>query len=136
MVNLSVVEKQLNKNWTKSVFFKSWYEKGIRCINDLIDDKGKLLTREQCEQKFCLKLNYLSYCSVTQAIKCRYQMHIEKCEKNVVDPLMPSHIKILVHEIKCCPYIYKTFLRKTNCVYSIFFFFFFFFFHFHNNVLL
>ena len=65
----------------KSVFFKSWYEKGIRCINDLIDDKGKLLTREQCEQKFCLKLNYLSYYSVTQAIKCRYQMHIEKCEK-------------------------------------------------------
>ena len=40
----------------KSVFLESWYEKGIRCINDLIDDKGKLLTREQCEKEFCLKL--------------------------------------------------------------------------------
>ena len=52
-------------------------------------------------------------------MKCRYQMHIEKCGKNVVDPLMPSHIKILVHDIKGCQYIYKTFLGKTNCVNSI-----------------
>ena len=30
-------------------------KKRIRCINDLIDDEGKFLTREQCEQNILLE---------------------------------------------------------------------------------
>ena len=67
----------------KSVFYQSWYKKGIRCINDLIDDRGHLLTHDECEQKFCFKVNYLSYFSLTQSIKCRYRVNVENCEKNI-----------------------------------------------------
>ena len=43
------------------VFFKVWYEKGIRYINDLIDSSGNIISQEECKRKFDLKLNFLSY---------------------------------------------------------------------------
>ena len=41
-------------------------------------------------------------------------MNIEKCDKNLPDPLMPSHIKILVHDLQGFRYIYQSLLGKTS----------------------
>ena len=75
----------------KSVFYRSWYEKGIICVKDLIDNRGNLLNQEECEKKFDIKLNYFAYYSIPHVIRCRYNKNIEKCDKNLPDPLMPSH---------------------------------------------
>ena len=103
----------------ESIFFKSWYEKGIRYINDLIDSNGNMLTQEECEKKFSLKLNYLSYYSICRVIKRKYSTYIEKCHKNLEEPLLPSHIKTLMYDIKGCRYMYKVLLGETNGLHSI-----------------
>ena len=40
----------------ESIFFKAWYEKGIRFINDLMDSSGRMISQEECGRKFNLKL--------------------------------------------------------------------------------
>ena len=50
----------------KSIFFKKWNQKGIRFINDLVDQDGRILSPNEYEKKFSISLDFLQYSSVCQ----------------------------------------------------------------------
>ena len=54
----------------KSIFFKKWNQIGIRFINDLVDQDGRILSRNEFEKKFSTSLDFLQYFSVCQVIIC------------------------------------------------------------------
>ena len=60
------------------------------------------LITKRCEEKIILKLNYLSSYLVCQVIKCRYNEYYKICITSLEVPLIPSHIKALIHDKKGC----------------------------------
>ena len=60
-----------NKNITvdkKSLFWKSWFDRGIYFIGDLLNSAGKFLTLDEFEKKFDFKVSYLNYFQLIAAI--------------------------------------------------------------------
>ena len=53
----------------KTLFWKTWFERGIYYVQDLISDNGKFLSLDEFKEKFGLKVNYLQYFQITAAIK-------------------------------------------------------------------
>ena len=44
--------KQELKLIKKSIFIKSWYEKGVKIVDDFLDEKGFFLSKENFAKKF------------------------------------------------------------------------------------
>ena len=45
----------------KSVFFRPWYEAGVKYIKDLMSEDGNLLTFNEFQCKFGIKTHFLQY---------------------------------------------------------------------------
>ena len=52
----------------KTLFWKTWFERGIYYVQDLLNEKGKFLSLDEFNVKFGLKANYLQYFQITAAI--------------------------------------------------------------------
>ena len=59
-----------------SIFFKPWFDKGVKYINDLVDDKGDFYTQADFSRKTGIKTNFLQYNGLIKAIK-QYLKHIK-----------------------------------------------------------
>ena len=81
-----VIEKEQHFNWhlflaspiwfnnkimidNKSIFYKDWFEKGVRSINDLINEDGTYLTLDQFQGKKHIVVNVFNYNSIVSAIR-------------------------------------------------------------------
>ena len=53
----------------KTLFWKTWYERGIYYVQDLLSEDGKFLSLDEFQEKFGLKVNYLQYFQITTAIQ-------------------------------------------------------------------
>ena len=51
------------------MFYRNWYERGIRFVNDLFDENGSLLSYESFIQMFDLRTNFLDFRSVITTIR-------------------------------------------------------------------
>ena len=52
----------------KTLFWKTWFERGIYYVQDLLNEDGKFLSLDEFNGKFGLKANYLQYFQITAAI--------------------------------------------------------------------
>ena len=52
----------------KSVFYRSWYEAGVKFIKDLMTEDGNLMTLNVFQQTFGIKTHFLQYLDVLNAI--------------------------------------------------------------------
>ena len=84
----------------KGIFLKEWWDKGIRLINDLLDDNGKLLEREDCEKRFSIKIQFLHYYALCQIIKCKYKAQLNTCYIKLNEPLCLAYISHLLKDKK------------------------------------
>ena len=80
----------------KSIFFLSWYQKGVIKIRDLLND-GRFLSRAEFQEKYGLKVNFLKYFGLLSAIPSGWKNfllnspHIPS-NKAVKDYLTPSNV--------------------------------------------
>ena len=51
-----------------TVFKRSWYEKGIKNISDILDDDDKFISLNVLKNKYNLHCNFLDYYSLIYAI--------------------------------------------------------------------
>ena len=103
---------KIDKN---SILLKSWSQKGILFVNDLVNEDGSLLSQTDCERKFNTSFNFLRYFSVCQAIKCAYKMELGQCSKHLHNPVVPSYIATLMSDKSGCSRIYKILLGNRDC---------------------
>jgi exonuclease III len=77
----------MNKNITvggKPLFYKLWYDKGIKIIGDIVDHKGELLQPDILEAKYDLNLtNFLEYYSLRQAIPGFWKLTLKDGSSNL-----------------------------------------------------
>ena len=98
----------------KGIFLKEWWDKGIRFINDLLDENGNILVREECENKFSIKIQFLHYYALCQIIKCNYKSQLESCNMKLNEPLCPAYISHLLKEKKGCRHVYHIMLKEND----------------------
>ena len=68
-----------------------WYNKGIKYINDLINENGKFYTETEFSAKTGIRTNFLQYSGLIKAIKIYLKdMNIEITHKEQ-SPFIPSH---------------------------------------------
>ena len=81
-----------------SVFIKSWYDKGIRYINDLIQD-GRFLTENEIFDLYKIRVNYLQYHGLKIAIK-KYINSVHKDSFQTISkcktPFIPYHFQVIL----------------------------------------
>ena len=82
------------------IFYRLWYRKGIKYINDLINENGKFYTETEFSAKTGIKTNFLQYSGLIKAIKIYLKdMNIEITHKEQF-PFIPSHISTLLQHQK------------------------------------
>ena len=72
----------------KSIFYKTWFDKGVRNIHHLIKDNGDFLPYDEFKRKYDIVTDYVTYIGCTQAIK-KYirQLCIDMdCDRSVESP--------------------------------------------------
>ena len=52
----------------KTLFWKTWFERGIYYVQDLLNEDGKFFSLDEFNGKFGLKANYQQYFQITAAI--------------------------------------------------------------------
>ena len=94
----------------ESVFYKSWYKKGIIFINDLLDGDGSFLSLNSFRLKWEVNVNFLQYSGLCRAIKCGYSNYdLLKADQ----PLRPDTISLVCKFNKGCSHIYNQLLNKN-----------------------
>ena len=51
-----------------SICYKTWFDKGVYLIEDLLDADGKVMSYAKFTEKYLLRCNFLTYFQVTSAI--------------------------------------------------------------------
>ena len=109
--NIAQESLWLNNNikiGNKSVYYRVWFSKGVRTINDLLDDFG-FITFNQFRDKFQIHTNFLLYNGLINAIK-NYQIslgliRIEK-DNNITPFISPIFLTVLNNNKKGCRAVY------------------------------
>lgn len=94
------------------IFYRSWFDKGIMYINDLINENGDFYSETEFSSKTGVKTNFLQYSGVIKAIK-NYLKHMQQeITHKEPSPFIPSHISILLKQHKGSKDMYNT-LNKS-----------------------
>ena len=84
----------------KSIFYKTWYDKGIKYINDLVNENGEFLSHEEINAKYHLQVTFLDIFSIRSAIPHKWKELLTKENIN----LNSSSFKIVfIHHGKHIP---------------------------------
>ena len=95
----------------KVIYYKQWFDKGVRYVYDLVDENGSIL----CYADFCMKFNFYPaftlYYGIIQCIRCKIDMI--DMNRLISDlPYRPKFIEILVKDKKGSRHIYDLFVKK------------------------
>ena len=80
------------------IYLKTWHEKGILYINDLINEDGTLFTYEEFINKFHLNANFLEFEGLLQSIKALFWKHNIGRSTKLHYPWIPNNIVDILRE--------------------------------------
>ena len=66
----------------RPIFYQKWYEKGIKFINDIVDENGEFLTLEQMNVNYNFQPNFSEYLRIHSAIPYNWKQ-ILKSQNNI-----------------------------------------------------
>ena len=100
----------------KSAFWKHWYDKGIRFINDIVDQEGNFLLQDQLTQKYGINTNFLECLQLRSAIPYEWkQLLREPCgsvESETIEAVVEVHGKAIPLGSVACRDIYWTLINS------------------------
>ena len=103
----------LNKNiliGNSSVIYKTWFDKGIKFINDILDENDNFLKYEDFKRKYNVQTNFIEYNGLIAAIKQWLKLTKRKNKLiKITAPYVPNHIFPLIKSKKHKQIIYITF---------------------------
>ena len=65
----------------KSVFYRSWYEAGVKCIKDLITEDGNLMTLNVFQHNFGIRTHFLQHLGLLNAIPTSWKKKLKNSYK-------------------------------------------------------
>ena len=82
----------------KYVFWKDWYMKGIRFINDIVKENGEFYNQDELVAKYNIRTNYLHYQGIIKSIKIYLNSHKITLATNIESPLIPKRLKSILQQ--------------------------------------
>ena len=77
------------------MFFPKCFDNGIRFINDITKKDGKLMTYQEASNSLNIRINYLQYLSMCNAIKAwQKKLELTNIKEKLLDPIIPHHLQI------------------------------------------
>ena len=95
----------------KSVFYKSWYIKNLRYVNDLVDESGVFMSPTELINKFNLKCTFLQAYGIICAIPSSWKSKIREFGKRLL-VVKSENIERLFKTKKVTSFTYDS-LRKS-----------------------
>ena len=91
------------------IFYKAWYEKGVKYVKDLVLD-NRFLTHSELEQKYNLNVNFVSFNGIIHSIPKSWKEFIfhETCTVPCTDKKIDAIIKCK----KVCKMVYPYLVSK------------------------
>ena len=86
----------------KGVFYKTWYDKGIYIIEDVLNNNNELLKYNDLCEKLNKQINYLEYHGLVANLKPLIKKHKEDANfiEKVIYPYIPQNISMFLHHKK------------------------------------
>ena len=82
------------------IFYNTWYKKGIRFLNDLINERSEFYTHDEFKERTGINSNTLQYHGTIKAIK----VYLKEIKLNIShkmnSPFIPSHILPFIKQAK------------------------------------
>ena len=92
----------------KPFFLKTWYNKGVRYINDFINENGKFYSEHEFTTLYSINSNFIQYNGILRAIKTFLKNHdITEFYNKSSNPLIPFSILNIVEHKNGCKGIYN-----------------------------
>ena len=82
------------------IFYKEWYNKGVRYINDTLTETGELLTYDQFCETYNIRTNFLTYQTIRSKIAEYLRKKNFKFSHKVPFPNLPQNIQIFLQKKK------------------------------------
>ena len=95
------------------IFLKSWFDRGIKDINDLIDENGKFYQLNEFKMKTGIQTNFLEYNGLIKSIRHYLQSIHIKITHRESTPFIPANILPILKNNKGSKCMYDT-LNKTQ----------------------
>ena len=129
----SVIEKDENKDWTnflantvwlnkqvkiykRTIFYPEWFNRGVKFVNDFVNDDGSFLTLDQFSNKFGLCVNFLQYNGVISSLRQMLKLYpYGDKSSNLQTPFVPSSLQNIFRSSKGSKDMY-TILNKNSSV--------------------
>lgn len=100
----------------KTLFIKSWYEKGVKIISDFLDVDGNLLPHDIFQHRFNMNVCIMQYNSVVSAISRYLKSFLTKNSyQRFITPYIPIYYKSLLLYNKCTNVVYRQ-LNSCNVI--------------------
>ena len=92
----------------KPLWIKTWYQKGLRYVNDLLAENGNFYSQTDIEAKYNIKTNFVQFQGMIQAVKLYARRNdMENFTKKIEYPIIPNTIALFT-ELK----------RRQNFLYN------------------
>lgn len=96
-----------------TVFYKDWFEKGIRCINDLMNGNLVPIDFREFREKFNLDCNFLKFYGIASAINLVRKQYPQPT-KTIELPTIPDSIQVLIKTKKGSKDMYRIFIKNET----------------------
>ena len=93
-----------------TLYYKSWDEKGVRFINDLLSSDGRFLSLDEFTIKYIINTNFLHFYSLIRAIKFKWGELFSNCVYPLDNPIQSPISAFLSSFSRGCKPFYKNFL--------------------------
>lgn len=99
----------------RSIFYKSWFEKGIRYINDLFDNYGCLLPLRVFRDTYNIQVMFLEYEGLLKAVRDYLaQFYFKHLDINLYNPVCPLTLSLIMSQKKGCRKLYDILIRRES----------------------
>ena len=102
----------------KPVMYKTWYDRGIRCIYDLLDDSHHVLNHQNFLQRFDIRVNFLTYHGIIMAVES-YIKSLNITPSGISYPYITPQTLLLISSVKGCKDFYSILIadkeEPPNC---------------------
>ena len=106
----------------QNLFYKNWYDRGIRNVLDIIDINGEFYNFVDLKNAYGIRGTFLDYQILINQLPNDWKTIIynnrEICKNSKYDIVCSSHIKILLSDKKGSRSIYDVFIKNTPLEYQ------------------
>ena len=94
----------------KTTCISAWRKRGLRYLNDIVDDGGQIITFQQAKQQYMLRGSYLDYIGLIGSLSREWKALPRRTK--VEYPIIHPQVQLVLSREKGAKYLYNIMLEK------------------------